>query len=107
DVWWLPYFTAPAVRRQLELTDTPWMLYFPIDGDTGGDRLPSSWVELLSEVDLPVAMSHYGARVARACGIECDFIPHGVDLDTFCPPSDKDAAKAVAGAAGKFVVLSD
>jgi hypothetical protein len=23
DVWWLPFFTAPHVRRQLELIDTP------------------------------------------------------------------------------------
>src|SRR5215468_4532800 len=34
DIWWLPFFTAPHVRRQMELTDTPWLLYFPVDGDT-------------------------------------------------------------------------
>src|SRR6266536_3810687 len=26
DVWWLPYFASPHVRRQLELTETPWIL---------------------------------------------------------------------------------
>src|SRR5258708_2144530 len=29
DVWWLPFLGAPHVRRQLELADTPWALYFP------------------------------------------------------------------------------
>src|SRR5205823_15044155 len=34
DVWWLPFLSAPHLRRQMEMTDTPWLLYFPIDGDT-------------------------------------------------------------------------
>src|SRR5437667_3305918 len=24
DVWWLPYFAEPHVRRQMEMTRTPW-----------------------------------------------------------------------------------
>ncbi|HEV2494491.1 MAG TPA: glycosyltransferase [Terriglobia bacterium] len=107
DVWWLPYFSAPHVRRQMELTDTPWALYFPIDGDIEGERLPAGWVELLREVDVPIAMSCYGERVVRQCGVSCHVIPHGVDLDVFCPPPDREAAKAVIGAQGKFLVLSD
>jgi glycosyltransferase involved in cell wall biosynthesis len=107
DVWWLPFFTAPHVRRQLELTQTPWVLYFPIDGDTHEGLLPPSWVELLREVDIPIAMSRYGHEVAGRCGVECRLIPHGVDLETFAPPPDRDAAKAELGLDGKFVVLSD
>jgi len=107
DIWWLPFFTAPHVRRQMELTDTPWILYFPVDGDTQDERLPSSWIELLREVDLPVAMSRYGRRIANRCGIQCEYIPHGVDLDVFAPPTDREDAKAKLGVQGRFVVLSD
>jgi len=107
DVWWLPYFAAPHLRRQMELTDTPWILYFPIDGDVEGEQLPVSWLELLREVDIPIAMSQYGQRITTACGIACKYIPHGVDLQTFCPPLDREEAKARAGVQGKFVVLSD
>lgn len=107
DVWWLPQFAAPHLRRQMELTDTPWVLYFPIDGDTEGEGLPPSWVQLLREVDVPVAMSRYGQRVVGRHGISCEYIPHGVDLDVFSPPPDRDAAKAKIGAQGRFVVLSD
>src|SRR5579864_4157510 len=67
DVWWMPYFAAPHIRRQMELIDAPWVLYFPIDGDTGdaaSGPLPASWIELLREVDVPVAMSEYGRRIA-------------------------------------------
>ena len=107
DVWWLPFFNAPHVRRQMELTATPWLLYFPIDGDLGDGQLPKSWIELLGEVDVPIAMSRYGQRTTMQCGIPCEYIPHGVDLDVFAPPPDRDEAKARVGARGKFVVLSD
>jgi glycosyltransferase involved in cell wall biosynthesis len=107
DVWWLPYFAAPHIRRQMEMTQTPWALYFPIDGDTGDERLPPGWVDLLREVDMPIAMSRYGQRIARRCGIDCEYVPHGVDLDIFRPPADRGAAKRRVGAEGKFLVLSD
>ena len=107
DIWWLPYVAAPHIRRQLELTGTPWVLYFPVDGHTDAGGLPPSWVELLREVDVPVAMSRYGQRVVRGCGVACDYIPHGVDLDLFRPPASRAAAKARVGLAGRFVVLSD
>src|SRR5215472_8342845 len=107
DVWWLPYFCSPHVRRQMELTDTPWALYFPIDGDMEGEGLPASWVDLLRQVDVPIAMSRYGRRIAERHGISCRYIPHGVDLDMFSPPSDRRQAKAGIGAEGKFLILSD
>jgi len=107
DIWWLPFLAAPHVRRQMELTDTRWVLYFPIDGDTDDGRLPPSWIEMLREVDVPVAMSRYGQSIANRCDISCEYIPHGVDLKTFAPPRDREEAKARIGASGKFLVLSD
>jgi glycosyltransferase involved in cell wall biosynthesis len=107
DVWWLPYFASPHVRRQLELTETPWILYFPIDGENADGLLPSSWIELLHEVDIPVAMSAYGQEIAGRCGVNAELILHGVDLDVFSPPSDRTAVKASLGLADSFVVLSD
>jgi glycosyltransferase involved in cell wall biosynthesis len=107
DVWWLPFFSSPHVRRQMELTDARWGLYFPIDGNTAEGLLPPSWIELLRMVDVPIAMSRYGQRVASDCGIDCDYIPHGVDVDVFAPPPDREQAKREVEAEGRFVVLSD
>ena len=53
DVWWLPYFSSPHVRRQMELTDARWALYFPIDGNTADGRVPPSWVGVASALTLP------------------------------------------------------
>ena len=107
DVWWLPYFAAPHVRRQMQLTDTPWALYFPIDGDMAGGALPQSWTQMLTEVDLPIAMSEFGRDAAAKAGIKCHYIPHGVDRSHFYPPQDRVQAKAEVDAAGKFLILSD
>jgi glycosyltransferase involved in cell wall biosynthesis len=107
DVWWLSYFCAPHVRRQMELTGAPWALYFPIDGDIDGEHLPPSWLELLRSVDIPIAMSRYGQRLVSQQGIASHYIPHGVDLEIFCPPADREEAKARIEAEGRFVVLSD
>jgi len=107
DVWWLPYFSAPHVRRQMQMTDTPWALYFPIDGDMQGGGLPASWIELLREVDIPIAMSEFGRQTASRSGIHCRYIPHGVDRSFFYPPEDRLRAKAEVDAEGKFLILSD
>jgi glycosyltransferase involved in cell wall biosynthesis len=107
DPWWLPFVDAPHVRQQLELTRTPWVLYFPVDGETEDGLLPASWVELLRAVDVPVAMSRYGQEIAERSGLQCELIPHGVDLEIFAPPDDREEAKAELGLDGHFVVLSD
>jgi hypothetical protein len=52
-------------------------------------------------------MSRYGQRIVRHCGIDCDYIPHGVDLEVFSPPGDREVAKEAVGAGGHFLVLSD
>ena len=107
DVWWLPYMSSPHVRRQMELIDAAWALYFPIDGTRADGSLPPSWVELLREVDYPIAMTRFGQDVARDAGILADYIPHGVDTAVFAPPASREDHKAVLGLDGRFVVLSD
>jgi glycosyltransferase involved in cell wall biosynthesis len=107
DVWWMPYFNAPHIRRQMEMTGAPWALYFPIDGETADGLLPPGWIDLLKAVDVPIAMSRYGQEVAGRCGVDCRYIPHGVDLDIFRPPADRREAKRAVDADGRFLVLSD
>jgi len=107
DVWWLPYMSSPHVKRQMELIDAPWALYFPIDGTRADGSLPPSWVELLAEVDYPIAMTRFGQRAAKESGIGADYIAHGVDVEVFSPPPSRSALKAELGLDGRFLVLSD
>jgi glycosyltransferase involved in cell wall biosynthesis len=107
DIAWLPSITPPWVRRHLVMTATPLVLYFPVDGVRADGLLPPSWIDLLSYADVAVAMSRYGQAVAEQCEVPARYIPHGVDLELFRPPPDRDEAKRRAGVADRFVVLSD
>lgn len=107
DVWWLTYIANPMIANFMRTARIPWALYYPVDGDLGDGRLPASWVRVLQTVDLPIAMSVYGRDVSRSNGVECAYIPHGVDAGVFRPPADKAAARRALGYDGRFVVLSD
>jgi glycosyltransferase involved in cell wall biosynthesis len=107
DVWCLPFFTSAAVESFRRTAQIRWALYYPIDGDMGGGRLPASWVHVLQTVDLPIAMSAYGRDLTAANGVTPTYIPHGVDATAFRPPAEKTAAKRLLGYDGRFVILSD
>ena len=68
DVAWLPYFQSPIIANFVRTAGIVWALYYPIDGDLGDHRLPSDWIALLKTIDLPIAMSQYGAQVSQANG---------------------------------------
>ncbi len=107
DVWWMAYLTEPNVQQFLDQSGARWVLYYPIDGADPNGQLPQSWVRVLTAADVPIAMSRFGASVTQACGVQAAYIPHGCDLDVFCPPEKKKVAKERLGYGGKFVVLSD
>ena len=107
DVWWMSFMADPPIQDYLDRAGARWVHYYPVDGADVDGRLPSGWVRMLETADVPIAMSRFGAEVSRACGVDCAYIPHGVELDVFAPPADKAAAKDRLGYEGRFVVLSD
>jgi glycosyltransferase involved in cell wall biosynthesis len=107
DVWWMSFLCDPPVQRFLDQSGCRWVLYYPIDGADPEGTLPAGWRKVLQTADVPVAMSRFGAGVSAACGVESDFVPHGVDLDVFSPAGDKAAAKRAQSWSDRFVVLSD
>jgi glycosyltransferase involved in cell wall biosynthesis len=107
DVWWLTFIANPTITGFLRAAGIPWALYYPIDGDLGGSRLPQSWIHVLERVDVPIAMSEYGRDVSLANGVEPAYVPHGVDTTLFRPSVDRWTAKRRLGYEGRFVVLCD
>src|SRR5947209_14073573 len=107
DVSWLPYFHHALIAKFVQTAGIAWVLYYPIDGDLGDGRLPPDWIDLLKTIDLPIAMSRYGAKVSQKSGVEAACIPLGVDTKVFHPPERKVQAKQALGYLGRFVILSD
>lgn len=107
DVWWMGFLADPQVQAFLDTSGARWVHYYPVDGATPQGRLPEGWAELLRVADVPLAMSQWGRDVSHESGVDAGYVPHGVDTAVFCPPEDREAAKAALGYAGRFVVLSD
>jgi glycosyltransferase involved in cell wall biosynthesis len=107
DISLLTDVADPVITGVMRTAAIPWVMYYPIGGDMGDGRLPSSEVHVLEMVDLPIAMSQYGRDVTQVNGVTPAYIPHGVDTSLFQPPADKSAAKRALGYDGRFVVLSD
>jgi glycosyltransferase involved in cell wall biosynthesis len=103
----LEYLNYSVIAHFLHTANIPWIMYYPIDGDMGENRLPSSWIHILKTADLPIAMSCYGHEVMQANGIQAAYIPYGVDTKVFQPLTDKRLAKQAFGYEGKFVILAD
>ena len=63
---------------------TPWKFgcIIPYDGEPS---IPF-WQKQMDEIDYPVAMSRYGQiGLKKDFGVDCDYIPHGVDTGLFKP----------------------
>ena len=81
-----------------------WIAYLPIDTET---KNVFTWEEVLSYMDVHVAMSKHGKKYFKKnYGIDAEYIPHGVDLNTFKPRDMKHTAGIdedtfVVGAVGK------
>jgi glycosyltransferase involved in cell wall biosynthesis len=85
DVWAFP----PNVRRAF---DPPWIAMTPIDGAPVSPFIKAQ----VEQAEYPVAFSRFAERELQKAGIQCDYIPHGIDCDIFAP-GDKEFARATLG----------
>ena len=107
DSWRLSFVANPVIPGFLTAARIPWVIYSPIDSDCGHGRLPPGLVRLLQQVDIPVTVSQYGAKVMRTNGLQPVVIPYGVDTALFRPARPKSLAKRAFGYEGRFVILTD
>jgi len=78
DINWLPYIPR-------EKKETPWMAYFPIDGDHWNE----SWNPLFDKCDYKVTYSKFAQEVCKKHGYDdVDMIYHGCDPLVFKQFSD-------------------
>jgi len=107
DSWRISYVAQSLIADCMKAIGTQWWFYCPIDSDMGQNRLPPDLVDLLSQVDAPIAMSRYGQDLMSSHGLRSICIPHGVNTTLFRPPANKERAKGALGYDGRFVILSD
>lgn len=84
DIWVLP----PNYR---ELVGRPWVCWFPVDHYP----CPDAILERAKTADYPVTYSKFGQRAMRERGLDCHYIPHGVDTEVFRPGDQAEARRAL------------
>jgi len=107
DAFWFESIHRVKLNEWFHRAGAKWVLYYPVDGETGAGMIPDRWVQIIRTADRKIVCSHYGQEVSKRSGLDVGFIPHGVDTDLFCPPDDKEEAKAKLNYDGFFVVLCD
>ncbi len=94
DVWPLPEEFAISLP-------CPWLPLFPVDGRPA----PPPVVDAVRPAEYPTVYSKFGVRMMHEAGLDCHYIPHGIDTVVFYP-GDKQAVRQRFGIApDAFMVL--
>lgn len=94
DIWVLPDDYAERVK-------VPWLPWFPVDQSP----VPPRVLKLAKTATYPTTYSKFGQEEMRKAGLECRYIPHGVDCKIF-RPLDKAQCRAKFGwPADAFVIV--
>jgi glycosyltransferase involved in cell wall biosynthesis len=79
----------------------PAAMWMPVDTD----RLGIADERFLTESGRPpVAMSRHGEKCLTDAGFSPLYVPHGVDVQAFKPPEDREKLRAEWGVTGRFVI---
>jgi glycosyltransferase involved in cell wall biosynthesis len=87
--------------RLMALMNT--VCWTPVDAEPLGQGLRTFFDQSGAR---PLAMSRYGQRLFREAGYQnCGYIPHGLPMDVFRPPENRDALRAASGYAPETFVV--
>ena len=112
DFWWLWYIADPNVCRTRRWFQ--WCSYIPVDGEPICGGIPPGIVNVIEDVDLPVAYTNYAREaVLKSCFDQetrnrIEVIYHGVNTEVFKPgdPKERRKIRDGFGIEDKFVFLT-
>lgn len=84
DVW--------AMSPEIFKDQVKWIPWYPVDHDP----LPATVKHKLTYATKRIAMSRYGREKTIEAGLDCSFIPHGIDTSIY-KPKDKITAREKLG----------
>ena len=68
--------------------DIKWIPWYPVDSEP----IPKAVLEKVTQAYKRIAMSRFGEKMTNNAGLDCYYVPHGVDTNVL-KPMDKDAAR--------------
>ena len=85
---------------QPENIGLPWFPWFPIDHEP----IPSNVLEKARMATKGIVMSKFGKRMAEQAGLDCWYVPHGVETNVFRPVDRQEAREHLKWPQDKFIV---
>ena len=80
--------------------DVPWFPWFPIDHEP----IPANVLAKVRNAAKGIVMSKFGQRMAEQVGLDCWYVPHGVDTTIFKPLDREEAREHLEWPQDKFIV---
>jgi len=91
------YLLSGPLRDFLENRHFAIWSYLPIDSTGPNGKLSALCADAIAGVDRPLAYSMYGSQViSMTLGKEVEWLPHGINMDTF-QPRDRTAMRVAFG----------
>ena len=80
--------------------DVPWFPWFPVDHEP----MPANVLAKVRNAAKGIVMSKFGQRMAEQVGLDCWYVPHGVDTNIFKPVDREEAREHLEWPKDKFIV---
>ena len=92
DAWVIkPEAIPPAVN---------WIPWFPVDMEP----LPPPVSDKITKAYRRIVFSRFGERMVNDAGLDCDYVPHGININTYSPKDQKAARERMGWPQDKFIV---
>jgi len=77
-----------------------WIAYYPVDHEP----IPPKVREAITLANYRIAMSKFGVEESNKAGLDCYYVPHGVDTNLYKPMDKAEARKMMNLPADAFIV---
>lgn len=91
---------AWVIEPQMLIGGVRWVPWFPIDHLT----VPDAVLQSVRVAWDRIVYSKFAERVMNSAGLDCSYVPHGVDTKAFAPTDRADERERLGWPADKFIV---
>ena len=91
---------AWVIRPDAFVSGVKWIPWFPIDQEP----LPPPVADMVRQAYRRIVFSKFGQRMVEEAGMDCYYVPHGVDTEIYSPVNRKEARDKLEWPHDRYIV---